>query len=277
MLPAIRTGLLAFVASAAVIAGAPKVFAADLPVAPAYYPPSYHPAIYDWSGFYGGGHVGLGLMLDQVTQLSGNVGAPGNTISLNPFGLVGGAQAGFNYEVRPWVFGFEGTFSSSNISGTSSSPGTSLVPPETVRTTSASYWYGTAAARFGYAADTLLFYGKLGAAWMRADYTEGLIPAFSSVLFSTQAISKTRIGFVTGAGIEYGLTENLSARFEYDFLDFGTRNFNYNLTASSVLAPGFPPAATGTVLMPVSERSYTHMFTVGLNYRFSWSGGSSPY
>jgi len=262
-----RTGFFAFVAAGAVAAGAPKAFAADLPVGPSYYPPIYHPAVYDWSGFYVGGNVGLGLMLDEYTQQSANIGALGNKISLNPYGLVGGAQFGFNYEIRPWVFGVEGTFSSSNISGSGNSP---TFTQGALRSTAASHWYATAAARFGYAADTLLFYGKFGAAWMRADYTQDLIP--TSVVFSTQTISDTRLGYTAGAGIEYGMTENLTARFEYDYLDFGTRNYNYQLTTS---LPGLTPGPV--VPMPVSERADTHMFTVGINYRFSWSGGSPPY
>jgi opacity protein-like surface antigen len=52
-------------------------------------------------------------------------------------------------------------------------------------------------------------------------------------------------------GLEYGLTENLSAKFEYDFLDFGTKTYNFTAT-------------------PVSIRSDLSMLTLGLNYRFNW-------
>ena len=37
------------------------------------------------------------------------------------------------------------------------------------------------------------------------------------------AASETRWGWTAGAGVEYALNENLSAKLEYDFLGFGTK------------------------------------------------------
>ncbi len=51
------------------------------------------------------------------------------------------------------------------------------------------------------------------------------------------------------------MTENLSARFEYDFYDFGTKDLS------------------GFTLTPVSIKSDLHTLTVGVNYRFNWAGG----
>ena len=45
---------------------------------------------------------------------------------------------------------------------------------------------------------------------------------------SAQTINDKREGFTVGGGIEYGLKENLSAKLEYDFLDFGTKTYNFN-------------------------------------------------
>ena len=61
-----------------------------------------------------------------------------------------------------------------------------------------------------------------------------------------------------GAGIEFGLVENLSGKIEYDFYDFGSKNYNFN------------------AITPVSVRSNLHALTVGLNYKFNWSGGPKP-
>src|SRR5271170_4415187 len=235
---------------AAGIAAAPPASAADLPAAPAYYPPqSYHPALYDWTGFYLGAHVGLGLLTDSVTQQSALVTPPGNSTALNPFGLVGGAQFGVNYQFASWVVGLEGMFSSSNISGSGNTPAPGLFLTATNRTTSASHWYASAAARFGYAADTLWLYVKGGAAWERATYTLDFLGPVGAVL-ATQPLPDTRVGFVVGLGAEYGLTENLSAKFEYDFYDFGTKNYTFNMVGA---------APIGTIAVPVSEQSYTHM------------------
>jgi len=59
---------LAALAVAATAVAAP-VHAADMTPAPGYYPPqAYRPALYDWTGFYFGGHVGAGFLYDTVTQ-----------------------------------------------------------------------------------------------------------------------------------------------------------------------------------------------------------------
>jgi outer membrane immunogenic protein len=252
---------------AAGIATAPAASAADLPAAPAYYPPqSYHPALYDWTGFYLGAHVGLGLLLDSATQQSALVTTTGIETSLNPFGLVGGVQFGVNYQFAPWVVGLEGTFSSSDISGSGNTPALNIAGT-TDRFTAAAKWYGSAAVRFGYAADTVLLYLKGGGAWMRAAYTQDFLNA-NGFATSTFVVPDTRMGFVVGLGAEYGMTDNLSAKFEYDFFDFGSRTYTFNLTN---------PVSGAAIAVPVSEQSYTHMFTVGLNYRFTWGGGHAPY
>src|SRR5579864_6663941 len=75
--------------------------AADLPVpaAPAYVPPVYRPVVYDWTGIYGGVHLGVGALDDQVTTLTTTALQPAGTATrLSPFSLVSGAQAGFNVE-----------------------------------------------------------------------------------------------------------------------------------------------------------------------------------
>jgi len=77
------------------------------------------------------------------------------------------------------------------------------------------------------------------------------------VTVTTQNISDTRTGFTVGVGIEFGLVENLSGKIEYDFYDFGSKNYNF-------------------VITPVSVSSSLHALTVGLNYRFNWSGGPKP-
>ncbi len=74
----------------------------------------------------------------------------------------------------------------------------------------------------------------------------------------SQSISDTRSGFVGGVGLEYAMTENLSALFEYDFYDFGTKTEPFFTT-------------------PIAIRSELHTLTVGLNYRFNLGSGGQPY
>jgi outer membrane immunogenic protein len=245
--------------------------AADMPVpaAPAYTPPVYRPVIYDWSGIYGGINVGGGVLNDVVTNTTTTALLnAGTQTKLSPFSVVGGAQAGFNIEFAPFVIGAEGTFDWSNISGTQVTP--SLQPTISENSVSNPQWYATMTGKAGFAANDFLFYAKGGAAWMGVHYTQNIA---AGTVQSSQTITDTRSGFTVGGGVEFGMTENLSARLEYDFLDFGTKTYSFNNL-------GFTPAgaATGTPLTPIgaapmSIKSVTQLITVGLNYRFTWGGG----
>src|SRR6201987_4265930 len=197
-----------------------------------YYPAPPPPAIYDWTGIYVGGHIGGGILTDSVSQ--NGVGAVTllSSGSLNPAGVIGGAQAGANYEFAPWVVGIEATWTDSAINGNTligcSSPclfGGTAASQE--RFTSQAQWFAALTGRVGYAANDWLFYAKAGGAWMNVRYTEDLLNP-SGVTAVTQVFTDNRTGFTVGAGIEFGLVENLSGKIEYDFYDFGSRNYNFS-------------------------------------------------
>jgi outer membrane immunogenic protein len=257
-------GLLAAFATTAALAPAQ---AADLGVpAASYYPKSLPPpAIYDWTGIYVGGNIGGGMLTDSVSQNGVSV-LPGATnlissANLRPAGVIGGGQVGANYEFAPWVIGIEGSWDASAVQGNTliGVASTAIPPPPVIaqeRFTSNVHWVAAVTGRVGYAANDWLFYAKGGGAWMHVTYTEDLL-AIGGGGGITQNISDNRTGFTVGAGIEFGLVENLSAKIEYDFYDFGSRNYNF-------------------VFTPVSVQSDVHTLTVGLNYKFNWSGGPKP-
>lgn len=258
-------------AVAAQIYAADRAYAADMAPAPGYYPPAaaYRPALYDWTGFYFGGHVGAGYGVDTVTQTTTtSLLAAGTATHVNPVGVLGGGQIGANYEFAPWVVGIEGSFTSSALTGSASTTTLSGPVSVTERATSNPQWLAAATGRFGYAANTLLIYAKGGVAWMHAEYTQDTLSAAggggAGIVFATQSLNNTRTGFVAGAGLEYGMTENFSAKLEYDFYDFGSANYTFNVADPNTLA---------AVVMPVSIKSDIHVLTVGLNYRLNWAGG----
>ena len=279
---------LASAIAAIVLIGTPA-FAADMAVpASSYYPKYLPPAIYDWTGIYVGFHVGGGMLTDSVSQ---NGVSPNNfnlsgSGDLRPAGVIGGIQAGANYEFVPWVVGIEGSWSDSGIQGNTligcsacavqvplpTPPGGTVSESlSQERFTSQAQWFAALTGRFGYAANDWLFYAKAGGAWMRVRYTEDLLSAglinttvippiqiAPGTTAATQVITDNRTGFTVGAGIEFGLVENLSAKIEYDFYDFGSKNYNFN------------------AITPVSVSSNLHTIIVGLNYKFNWSGGPKP-
>src|SRR5580698_104522 len=131
--------------TAAMIAFAAPALAADLPArtytkAPAYTPPE---TIYNWTGFYVGGHVGGAFAGDNSLQ--------GNDVR-----FMGGVQGGFDYQFAPnWVIGAEAQYdwmSNSNNGGVRFPAGT-LVTGNTNQ-------LGSVTGRFGYTWGPALLYGK---------------------------------------------------------------------------------------------------------------------
>ena len=244
--------------------------AADMGIPSRSYYPALPPAIYDWTGVYVGGHLGGGILVDSVSQngISPNGFNLGGSGTLRPAGVIGGGQIGANYEFAPWVVGVEGSWTDSAISGSTliNCPAVTctigLVTVGQERFTSHAQWFAALTGRAGYAANDWLFYAKAGGAWMHVSYTEDLIGTAGAnavgVTVATQDLSDNRTGFTVGAGIELGLVENISAKIEYDFYDFGSKNYNFN------------------TITPVSVKSNLHTLTIGLNYKFNWSGGPKP-
>ncbi len=245
--PGVATlGMLAIAAS---FAAAPA-HAADLPApAPGYYPPAYAPALYDWTGFYIGGHLGADLLADTNTQNGASTTVPATNLSSaidnTQAGFEGGGQVGLNYQFASWVVGAEASLSATPLSASATGLTTF---PNTLRMTSAPVDFGAVTGRIGYAFNAVLPYVKAGVGSMQVHYTQDTLLAGTT---GTQEIKDTRTGFTGGFGVEYGLTESFSAKLEYDFYDFGTKNYNFATT-------------------PVSIRSYLHVLEFGLNYRFNW-------
>src|SRR5215470_1148036 len=106
--------------------------AADVAPGPVYRPPpGAGPLIYNWTGFYVGGHLGVGW-------------ADGGSS-----GFLGGGQVGFNYQISPqWVLGAEADIAGTTIKD---SVNASFVFPGAIATTSATAsldWVSTLAGRF---------------------------------------------------------------------------------------------------------------------------------
>lgn len=132
--------LLSGVAIAALFAAAPAS-AADVPVRQQqpYYKAAPAP-VFNWTGFYFGGHIGYGW---GDTLVGGDMD-----------GFLGGVQAGYNWQLsRNWVFGIEADISGTDLNN--------AVPAHVD-------YLGTLRARVGYTWDRTMFYGTGGLAWNRA-------------------------------------------------------------------------------------------------------------
>jgi outer membrane immunogenic protein len=229
---ALAVGSVAFVCSAE---------AADLPPArmpPAVAPIAYAPPVYNWTGFYIGGNIGGGF---ADSRWSDPFGGPHNTF--NDSGFIGGGQVGYNAQFNWLVLGVEGDFDWTNLKGS----GTDSIG-DSINTKTE--WTSTATGRIGAAFDRLLVYGKGGVAFAQDRST------LNDVFGGSASTSQTRTGWTAGAGLEYALDRNWSAKVEYDYLGFGSQSLNLGTPA----LPGYTTNAS----LNVQE------VKAGVNYHFNW-------
>jgi outer membrane autotransporter protein len=223
-------------------------------------------APYNWNGFYIGGYTGTTWGQTDWTFI-----VPPVFTSTNPDfdGFVGGGQIGYNLQLGNVVLGIEADAGWSNAKGARACPNAFFFTCE-----SEMEWLATVTGRLGYAWDRLLIYGKGGFAAARMNEQtvwnpdgqpiSGIfLPPVNGVLgFANltppvpfvQSDSATPTGWTIGAGLEFGLTPNWSAKAEYLYYDLG--DTTYTFTAST-----FTNAA--------KVRETGNLVRVGLNYRFS--------
>jgi outer membrane immunogenic protein len=210
-------GLLALIGSAA---------AADLP--PRYYPqvqkaPIYSSA-YNWTGFYVGINGGGGWGRSNWDTID----------RFNTSGGMIGVTAGYNYQYNQIVFGAEADIDWSGVKGS-----TAVCP--TICSTR-NDWLSTIRGRVGVAFDRFMPFLTAGAVLGDIKAT---VPGFP-------AGSATNLGWTVGAGFEVALVANVTAKFEYLYVDLG--NFNCGLNCGL--------AANSNVSF------YANIVRGGFNYRF---------
>jgi outer membrane immunogenic protein len=230
-------------AGAIAVAAASPALAADLPpAAPPPQAPAYVPApvpVFTWSGIYIGVNGGYGF---------GNTdwqAAPGfaDTGNFNIDGGLVGGTLGFNFQSGAFVFGIEGDGDWADINGSSTCTG------GTCQTQSD--WLATLRGRVGYAFDRVLIYATGGGA---AGDVKGTYTPTGGAAGSTD---NTEFGWTAGAGVEFALTENVTAKVEYLFVD---------LANGSGTCTGAPCAAGGTTV-PVTFD--TSLVRGGINFKFN--------
>ena len=122
-------------------------------------------------------------------------------------------------------------------------------------------WDYDVAGRFGLAFDRALVYGKAGWVAGRFDWNAATVNCFNFCT-ATQG-SATLDGLLIGLGLEYAFFNNWTAKFEYDYLGFGSKNVLFTTTCSGIFCG---PSPIATNLQNVSADK--HIFKVGLNYKF---------
>jgi outer membrane immunogenic protein len=234
--------------------------------------------------------------------------------SHNATGPLGGVQAGYNWQSGRFLLGVEGEYSFANLRGDhqNSSAFAGLINECCFTTGSMS---GTLNERFstnvrGIASiagrlgivsdfsDRTLFYVKGGAAWAKTNYalTSNLTGGGTATDFdscdgpcstATAAFNgsgvwsgtSNRWGYIAGIGLEYGLFGGWTAKVEYDFMGFGSRDVTLNGTGTVTAECGgscgeySPASVTGPSSRIIRVNQDIQVIKLGLNYRFDLGKG----
>jgi outer membrane immunogenic protein len=204
-------------------------------------------AAYNWSGFYVGGNIGWGWGEVDSNNIAGFA------VTSKPEGFFGGGQVGFNWQApgSPWVWGVEVDSQWANIE----EDVTGVAGAVVANAFTDLNYFGTARLRLGYAWDRVMAYATGGLAWGNNEIGASVaVPGF----FAGATSSATHIGWTVGAGVEWALLDNWSAKVEYLYLDLGNQDY---FGGPGVLG-GFDADVTA------------HTVKVGLNYRFGY--GKTP-
>jgi outer membrane immunogenic protein len=241
----------AFMALGTAVAGA-----ADLAVKA---PPPPPPPVFSWTGFYVGANIGGAWSNNNWNDtlfLTNFNNSAHNSV------FIGGGQIGGNYQIGNFVIGGEWDFAwaGNNNGGTGS-----VIPAVgTIVVNNNDRWITTVAARFGFAADHWLFYGKAGGGWVGnntltvTNLTTGVSLTCGTFTNLTNCGNNTG-GWLVGAGVEYAFTNNWTVKFEYDYLGLGNRTF---------VIPATAPLLAGDTF--ISNNRNVQMVKVGVNYLFNW-------
>ena len=201
--------------------------------------PPAAPAPYSWTGLYIG--LNAGYASAKVTNTVSGGGLDGSG-SVNMPGGIGGAQIGYNYQIGPMVLGFEADFDGTMATKSSATIatvagmmlGTDQIP-----------WIGTLRGRVGYAFDRFLVYATAGGA------AGQLVSTVNVGAIGSANTTDTHGAWTAGGGLEAAITNDLTARVEYLYIDTGTINV----------------AQVGPPFVTVTGRVQDSLVRAGLNYR----------
>jgi len=277
---------LIFAASSLLLLASPA-YAADVSASE----PAPIASAFSWTGLHVGANAGAGWsngdpLGDTTYHLNGEDGTFANgwfnsEDSSNKSGFTGGAQIGYNYQINNIVLGIEADLNYLNVKNqysadyfdtlySDASPDYNYNLKEDLDTESKIEWFGTIRPRLGVTpSERLLVYATGGLAygqvkssasykWHEYGYWWG---GPGDHFFDRSggfdgSSSNVRWGWTLGAGAEYALTDKLSLKGEYLYVDLGSKNH-------SVLSPD-----DSTESISWRDSAQFHAVRLGLNYKF---------
>jgi outer membrane immunogenic protein len=232
--------------AATLLVASGSAFAADLPPAPApvLKAVAYVPA-FSWTGLYLGGQVGYSWG-DAESSLSLPELPDYLSASGSPNGVFGGGFAGYNYQFASnLVVGIEADITGGSLDASGSV--SSIFGPAAweVSAKHELQWFGSVRARVGYAFDRFL-------PFVTAGYAFGSVESTFMAPGERVSPSESVSGWTVGGGLEYAVTDNILARIEYRYTDYGD---------VSSLLPNYSN-------LTVNQSFSTNDVRLGLSYKF---------
>ncbi len=270
-------------AAALTVATVVAAQAADLPTRKQAPAPIFVPPPFTWTGFYVGVNAGGVWSSGSRNATLVDPGAaaflsnyfPGG-IGNNQSGFIGGGQVGYNWQSGAFVLGgeadFDGTTLSKSFNYTSTPFGAVVngvaLPAALANDTLSVHaktsldWLGTVRARVGFVAtpdNRLLVYGTGGFAYAGGSSNFNVYDATG--LYWNGNPSSTRTGWTVGGGVEYAITNNITIKGEYLYVDLGSQNIT---TAGNLAATTLFPGVYATAKINYDAS----IFRAGVNYKF---------
>ncbi|TLG78557.1 carbohydrate porin [Methylocystis sp. B8] len=224
------------------------------------------PPVFNWAGLYLGASFGAGFPLHRGERLQAGSGFGSPVFDLYPAsetrtGVTVGAQAGYNWQHGPWVWGFEtelalldGRQPPNGLFATS--PAYPGAPIFTLNPSPAAKFFASVRGRLGISYDRALLYltGGVAAGGERGAAT---LSFGGGNDFAANWSQSSRMKYIIGGGLEYAFAADWSARAEYLFLSqsLNTQTFD-----------------NGSFFLYHSRiRNENHILRFGLNYHFGES------
>jgi outer membrane immunogenic protein len=233
------------IAAAVALGTASGTQAADLAARPYTKAPPAVAAVYDWTGFYVGGNVGYGWGGNTDPSLSlvnpGNAGnvttflttgfpglSSGNQFpNLNPDGVFGGLQIGYDRQFGSWVLGVVADIQGADFTASRNALTTlAATGADTTESLSAKItWFGTVRGKAGFAMGGWLAYGTGGLAYGNTESSINFIctpggGGCGGISFAGNT-SEVKVGWSAGAGISKAFAGNWNVGVEYLHIDLG--------------------------------------------------------
>lgn len=224
----------------------------------------------DWRGFYLGAAAGSVWSQFETTSSTktgpaltapqANAVTQAGNLSLSPNGFLAGVTGGYNWQFNRILLGLEGDFQSLSINDTTNS-GAVLYPHKASHTFVLSAygsenWLFTARPRLGYITDFGLLFATAGLAvgFEQVDF----IFVNNHGEFESQRVRKFKPGYALGAGVETGLSNNVSVKVDYLYTNLGTSNaydMNHHIAAGQAFIS--------------SAKLTDNIVRLGVNYHFN--------